>query len=313
MGRSCAPAIQPAGLTIASQCLMPTVLRPGEQTAGHGHQSVTLASVALCLALGGGVIALIVSRVHTDSAASELATVEAAETSLSGSPLREPGAMRQAPSPLEGPSLPARPAVAFAPAASPPESSPPESSAPSAAVQGAPTADAPLSATPSPPAPLPVAAAVASTSPAVVFGGSDAPPAARAARPDSEGSAVSPGQPCGTAVCAPGKVCCNASCGTCTEPGEKCSQLVCGMNSSSESVLCGHNTCNTGQVCCNASCGICTAPGATCDPAPCADAIQFPQSQVCGLSTCNVDTVCCNPSCGICAPPGEPCSQKACD
>jgi hypothetical protein len=121
------------------------------------------------------------------------------------------------------------------------------------------------------------------------------------------------GQPCGSAVCSPGKVCCNASCGTCVDPGQKCSQLVCGMSVSPESTLCGSATCNVGEVCCNASCGTCTRPGQTCDTKPCDNAIQYPFSQSCGMSTCNVGSVCCNPSCGICAPPGEPCSQQACN
>ncbi len=135
------------------------------------------------------------------------------------------------------------------------------------------------------------------------------PPAVDAGRP---AAAEPAGVPCGTAVCPSGKVCCNASCGTCTDPGQKCSQLVCGMNVSTESVACGSNTCNVGQVCCNASCGTCTQPGQTCSKAPCDNGIQFPASPPCGMSTCNVGMVCCNPSCGICAPPGEACSQQPC-
>lgn len=34
-------------------------------------------------------------------------------------------------------------------------------------------------------------------------------------------------QPCGSAVCATGTVCCNASCGVCTPPGFACTQQVC--------------------------------------------------------------------------------------
>lgn len=33
--------------------------------------------------------------------------------------------------------------------------------------------------------------------------------------------------PCGTAVCGAGQVCCNASCGICTAPGDFCIQLAC--------------------------------------------------------------------------------------
>ncbi len=32
---------------------------------------------------------------------------------------------------------------------------------------------------------------------------------------------------CGSATCAQGQVCCNASCGTCTPPGAMCTQQVC--------------------------------------------------------------------------------------
>lgn len=36
-----------------------------------------------------------------------------------------------------------------------------------------------------------------------------------------------PVEQCGTVVCPPGKVCCNASCGICTDPGEFCIQIAC--------------------------------------------------------------------------------------
>ncbi len=126
-------------------------------------------------------------------------------------------------------------------------------------------------------------------------------------------SAAQASVPCGSAQCAPGKVCCNASCGTCVNPGERCSQLVCGMPILNESQSCGFATCNVGEICCNTSCGTCIHPGDACDATRrCADEITFPDSQSCGMQTCNVGTVCCNPSCGICAAPGEPCSQSAC-
>lgn len=121
------------------------------------------------------------------------------------------------------------------------------------------------------------------------------------------------GEQCGNNTCAPGLVCCNASCGTCTPPGEKCSQLVCGMPVVPSSVACGTSTCNVGELCCNPSCGTCTKPGEACDSARrCGNEMTFPESQMCGMQTCNVGLVCCNPSCGICAPAGEPCSQRTC-
>lgn len=36
-----------------------------------------------------------------------------------------------------------------------------------------------------------------------------------------------PVEQCGTVVCPPGLVCCNASCGICTEPGGFCIQIAC--------------------------------------------------------------------------------------
>jgi hypothetical protein len=54
---------------------------------------------------------------------------------------------------------------------------------------------------------------------------------------DDDGSDQSGGQAgqgggtkerCGAATCAEGEVCCNASCGTCTEPGGVCTQQLCG-------------------------------------------------------------------------------------
>jgi hypothetical protein len=84
------------------------------------------------------------------------------------------------------------------------------------------------------------------------------------------------------------------------------------FNYSQQSVICGSSTCNLGQVCCNSSCGTCAAPGATCDQARCDNAISYPTSQACGMSTCNIDTVCCNPSCGTCVAPGAQCSQAPC-
>lgn len=35
------------------------------------------------------------------------------------------------------------------------------------------------------------------------------------------------GEPCGAKTCGAGQVCCNASCGICTEPGGFCTQQVC--------------------------------------------------------------------------------------
>ena len=128
----------------------------------------------------------------------------------------------------------------------------------------------------------------------------------------SQALAATPGEPCGASTCGPGQRCCNASCGTCTEPGQTCSPARCDVPRAT-SAACGPSTCNAGQVCCNASCGICTAPGASCDAASCSGAPQIPSSVRCGSTQCNSGQVCCNPSCGICAAPGESCSTTPCD
>jgi hypothetical protein len=132
------------------------------------------------------------------------------------------------------------------------------------------------------------------------------------------GSALQPATPppvvfCGPIPCPAGKVCCNPSCGICTDPGQECSHEPCLSSTTPVSIYCGPNTCNVGQVCCNMSCGICVSPGETCDQTPCAGAPEIPISFTCGMSTCNVGMVCCNASCGICAPPGEKCSTEVCD
>jgi hypothetical protein len=141
-----------------------------------------------------------------------------------------------------------------------------------------------------------------------------APPAQAAPSASNARAAPAPAQEqCGDTLCPPGKVCCNASCGTCAAPGETCSQLVCGMSPIAESAMCGFNTCNVGERCCNPSCGICVRPGEECDAKrTCNNPIQYPVSVVCGMATCNAGMICCNPSCALCAAPGEPCSQKPC-
>jgi len=113
----------------------------------------------------------------------------------------------------------------------------------------------------------------------------DAPPAAPAP-PDP------PRVSCGLTTCAPGGVCCSATCGICAAPGQPCTQQGCGLASYPTSVACGANTCDVGQICCNASCGICTSPGAGCSQTVCDDGPTFPVSQACGLDTCVVGTVC---------------------
>jgi len=142
----------------------------------------------------------------------------------------------------------------------------------------------------------------------------NAAPAASATPAASAASAPAAIVACGSTTCAAGKVCCNASCGICADPGELCSQFHCGMPAVPTGTFCGPSTCNVGEVCCNASCGVCIRPGETCDATRrCSGEITYPESQSCGMQTCNVGLVCCNPSCGICAPPGEKCSDSVCN
>lgn len=121
------------------------------------------------------------------------------------------------------------------------------------------------------------------------------------------------GPQCGAVLCAVGEECCNASCGTCVAPGQRCSQLLCGMQSTLAAVECGRNTCDVGETCCNPSCGICTAAGQSCSKEPCLGGLQYPDFQACGMITCSAGTSCCNPSCGTCVAPGEVCDSARCD
>lgn len=123
---------------------------------------------------------------------------------------------------------------------------------------------------------------------------------------------VASGPICGPVTCPRDFSCCNASCGICTRPGDKCSQTVCGMPMTPDSVGCGPTTCNVGELCCDPACGQCIAPGEPCVPGQCLSPIVTPFSESCGMQTCNTGYVCCNPSCGICARPGEPCRQTPC-
>lgn len=86
-------------------------------------------------------------------------------------------------------------------------------------------------------------------------------------------------QKCGPKVCAPGLVCCNPLCGTCTKPGQFCTLGSCGGIISKpipkpiplppSPQMCGKKACAPGLVCCNASCGTCTKPGGFCTQQAC--------------------------------------------
>ena len=118
------------------------------------------------------------------------------------------------------------------------------------------------------------------------------------------GSAGGSAETCGDATCAKGQVCCNASCGICTEPGGVCTQQAC--EEPPTGGPCGPNDCAAGQVCCNESCGICTEPGGVCTQQAC-------EGTRCGPTTCPVGTECCNESCGTCVEPGGACTEQFCE
>lgn len=76
----------------------------------------------------------------------------------------------------------------------------------------------------------------------------------------------SQGITCGANVCEQGMVCCNASCGTCVEPGESCSTLEC------TGLICGGEACGADSLSCCAGCGgeeICGGPGGECPAIDC--------------------------------------------
>ncbi len=69
---------------------------------------------------------------------------------------------------------------------------------------------------------------------------------------------------CGAAVCKPGLECCNASCGTCVEPGKGCTKQLCLPTVPVGEQQCGSNVCAKGHFCCNRSCGICAPIDGAC-------------------------------------------------
>ncbi len=105
------------------------------------------------------------------------------------------------------------------------------------------------------------------------------------------------GEACGSATCAPGLVCCNASCGICTEPGAGCPAIAC---VDAGGPLCGADVCGPGELCCPTCPGqpdSCSA-GPTCPVHPC----PLPPP---GCESCGSGELCCE-GCGagerFCAP-----------
>lgn len=296
----------------------PSLAKRGSMTTTTGSTHVTpperrrstapiTAAVALCLVSAAVIFAI----VHREKETRDLATPELASPVLAPLPLLTARSAADIPPPMEGTERALGVGANSVMAAPIPtvgaESPQPTGRSPAVAAAALTDAGAPLVGDAAvPEGEAPSAAAIAT--------GSAASSAAAVADAGTAPVAVpQTGEQCGNSVCAAGLVCCNASCGTCVPPGEKCSQLVCGMPVAPGSVACGSSTCNVGELCCNPSCGTCTRPGEDCDSARrCGSEIQFPESQMCGMQTCNVGLVCCNPSCGICAPAGEPCSQDTC-
>jgi hypothetical protein len=71
--------------------------------------------------------------------------------------------------------------------------------------------------------------------------------------------------PCGEKLCDDGLVCCNASCGICTAPGEGCTEQLCIPKGT---VPCGPVDCEVGGVCCDSQRGLCADHGVSCFELP---------------------------------------------
>jgi hypothetical protein len=65
---------------------------------------------------------------------------------------------------------------------------------------------------------------------------------------------------CGHALCAEGLVCCNESCGTCTEPGELCSAELCEIPTDCDDVVCDPGTECEMLFCINPPCPVHCVP-----------------------------------------------------
>jgi hypothetical protein len=76
---------------------------------------------------------------------------------------------------------------------------------------------------------------------------------------DTDGSPVG-AHACGPESCGGGDVCCNASCGICSAPGEVCIQIACDPDNAGS--RCGELSCPTGQRCMEAPAGAQCVPAA---------------------------------------------------
>ncbi|MFT3921667.1 MAG: hypothetical protein QM778_03955 [Myxococcales bacterium] len=151
------------------------------------------------------------------------------------------------------------------------------------------------------------------------------------------------GPACGKLNCAPGEVCCNASCSICTPPDGMCTQQICEEDAPSavpggqggNSPAPGETPPASGAVngepvdeskpsCANVRCAAGThcemvqvqCVRAPCDPQPqCRPDTAPTQGGAgvsCGKNTCAPGQTCCNASCGICTDPGKGCIKMFC-
>jgi len=109
---------------------------------------------------------------------------------------------------------------------------------------------------------------------------------------------ATPPAPCGPTVCGPGLVCCNASCGICTAPGDGCVDIVCGdADAGPPNIECGGIAglaCPAGFFCdfaIDAACGGGDQLG-TCRPRPSGCPGGPPTVPVCGCDFRSYDSEC---------------------
>jgi hypothetical protein len=86
---------------------------------------------------------------------------------------------------------------------------------------------------------------------------------------------------CGSATCAAGTVCCNASCGICARPGEGCILLEC--VDAGPPPRCGASVCGAGETCCPG----CPGSGPFCASGPSCPDVTCPPPRCEGLSYCD--------------------------
>ena len=179
----------------------------------------------------------------------------------------------------------------------------------------------------------------------------DLQPAPAADKPNSEEdqTVASPTEgddlSCGPNTCLSGQVCCNKSCGYCTEPGGVCTEEYClspeedngivpqvdeeedmGEDLGEDLDFSDNYTCDVDSDCpvinclvapcdqyiCNTTLGECTMTGAACGFYDYDDDMLVANHKNATQRYCPLGQVCCNASCGICTLPGDFCTQQMC-